>query len=220
MKNHLNINLKRSKAFTFLMGCIFIISGTNGQNIYLTGTDICTDGTQSTEIGITDAKPDVYYALFRDGERISLRQLNSEASPNPISFGDFSQPGKYTVIEYDDYNSDLRSPNEGRQVTGQINIKPMPVLLIKDDPIIIKSGETFSYEPRADLKDVLFTWTAGVVEGKIKKIDDRGKGEISVMLEVIDEKPAKVIFSITPVAEDHIGGCIGSTRDLIINIEP
>ncbi len=208
------------KSTALTLAFLFVMSGANAQSIYLTGTDICTDGTQSTEIGITDSDPDAFYALFRDGERISLRQHNSGTTPNPISFGEFAHPGFYTVVEFSDYTKDLKNPNDGIQIAGHVHIKQIPELFIQREPLVVKSGEVFKYEPKADLNNTSFIWTASVDKGKVVKFDDRGKGTIEMKFTLKDEKTAQVVFSITPVAPDDLGGCIGKSQELVVFISP
>ncbi len=207
------------KSTALTLAFLFVMSGANAQNIYLTGTDICTDGTQSTEIGITDSDPAKHYALFRDGIQLMMFQQYSDQDTNPITFGTFSEPGIYRVYQFERHGSNM-NPNDGIAIGDQVHIKPMPVMFIPDEPITTQSGNTFNYEPKADIRDATFTWTATVAGGKVKKFNNRGRGDISMKLELDGDKPSQVVFSITPIAPDHLGGCMGHTRDLIVNIEP
>jgi hypothetical protein len=219
MKNHLNKYLTFSKATVTLILVLFSISWANAQSIFLTGTDICTDGTQSTEIGITDSDPTKHYALFRDGLQLMMFQQHSDQETNPITFGTFSEPGIYRVFQFDRHGSNM-NPNNGIAIGEKIHIKPMPVLLVSDEPITTQSGMFFTYEPKSDIRDASYSWTATVTRGKMKKFTDRGRGDINQKLELEGEKPAQIVFSITPVAPDHLGGCMGDTSDIIVNIEP
>lgn len=208
------------KKFIFI--CVFIctLSGqVFSQNITLIGSDICTDGTISTEIGLSDTDPNAFYALFCNEQRVSLRQLNSGRKPNPISFGEFAQPGVYTVVQFSANSNDFKNPANGKLISGKIHIKPIPKIFLQDKPIQVKSGEIFSYTPKSDINDANFIWSATVAEGKLKRFDANGKGHIALPLINTGDKPAKVLFSITPVAPDYLGGCTGTVQQLIVLIE-
>jgi hypothetical protein len=209
----------KSKLIIFFL-LLIIANVVWSQNIRLTGTDICSDGTLTTEIRLSDADPDAFYALFCDEQRLSLRQISSGIKPNPINFGEFSQPGVYTVVQYPNNSNDMNNPNKGTLISGKVHIKPVPKIFIPNEPMQVKSGETFIYRPKADMSDATFTWTASVAEGKLKKFETNGNGNIALNFEIIGEKSAKVIFSITPVAPDFKGGCMGTTHDLTLWVLP
>jgi len=210
------------KIYYVFASCLFStlwFSSAYGQSYQLTGADLCSDGSQSTTISLSDSDPAKYYALFRDNQLLAIQQCASGTSPNQILFGNFSEPGVYTAAEFNSFKSDV-TPSDGKAIAGQVRINRVPLIYITNKPLVAKSGERFLYQPISSIKESEFTWTAKVVEGKPAKFDKNGKGLIDLTFALTDGKPAKVIFSITPIAPSSSGGCMGDPGDLTVIINP
>ncbi|MCX6276981.1 MAG: hypothetical protein NT004_02645 [Bacteroidetes bacterium] len=202
-------------ALTFLL-CV--PSGIFAQVGDLTGSDICGDGRQTTSIGISGADAGKYYALYRNDKLFQVRQSNVEEKDNVLSFGNFKETGYYTAVAFENPVKGFPS-RRGKPVNGKITIYPVPTLIM-GDTLKIKSGETIHYVPRADLQGTVFTWSAFLKYGKASGFSKTGSSTIGDTIQVEDDRPACIIYSITPHGADHIVSCNGDARDLVVIIRP
>ena len=195
-------------------------TGLAAQDTRLIGTDICSDGhNNSTVISLMDLRPDKIYSLFRDGQYLSSRQYNPGTTRATLELGEYSEPGIYTVVEFDQSAFNQKNdPHQGRNVPGQVTISREPELLIRKQhkETQITSGSLFNYMPEADMDDVEFIWTASVTQGKVKEFEKEGRNDISLTLELADDKPAVVVFRITPIAPQNMGACAGQTAEITV----
>lgn len=205
--------------YTFLVLMVTTWLTVKAQDIQLTGGNLCSNGQNGTTIGITDSDPSKYYALFHDGKRIAIQQYDSGITPNPITFGHFTEPGVYTIKQFDDFVSQNTSVR-GKAISGQIHIYATPVVYLKQDTLETQSGKLFSFQPQSSMNDADFMWTASIKEGKLKKFNSNGKGMIELTLELLEAQATQVVFSITPIAPASKGGCMGSPRELTLWVNP
>lgn len=207
----------------FMPALIGTCTKLSAQDIRLVGTNICSDGySNSTVISLSDTYPDKIYALFRDGQRLSARQYNPGTRPSPLDLGAYSEPGVYTVVEFEpaEFNRS-NNQNNGRQIPGKVIISREPEIYIreKDKEQEIISGSLFEYTPTANMENVEFMWTAAIIQGKLKHLEKEGKNNIVFTPELSGSKKAEVIFVITPIAPIHEGGCAGKSIELKIKVK-
>ena len=189
------------------------------QKITLVGSNICSDGTQSVSIGLSDSDPKKVYALYRDDQMIQVRSINTETSPNPLNFGNMSQPGTYTVSEFAGGSNDYSKASSGKIIKGSVSIFGIPVLTVPKK-LEIKSGSAISFQPKADKEGCIYNWTARIDKGKVKGFKKTGEGMITDKPELEGSEPACIIYSITPMRSSREGACVGNTVDLIVWIMP
>ena len=184
----------------------------------LTGSNICNDGRQTTNIGISGFDPGKYYALYRNDEMLQVRQSSVEVKDQGFTFGTFKETGSYMAVAFDHVVKGFPA-RLGKPVKGKITISPVPVLFM-GDTLKIKSGEVLNYAPRADVQEASFTWSAYVKSGNASGYHKQGSGAIHDTLRAAGDRPACVIYAITPHSADHIVSCNGDPRDLVIVIRP
>jgi hypothetical protein len=200
---------------------IFIIAGIfpghhlQAQQYFLTGTDLCSNGSQSTNIGLTDSDPAKMYAIYRDDQLLAVRTINTAKSPNPLDFGQFSEPGKYTVVEFTEGNPDYKHPEKGRSISGTISINSIPVLDVPEK-MEIKSGDPYKYQPHANINGCRFKWTTRLESGKAGGYIKSGEGMIADKVVLTGNKPVCIIYLITPFSPANLGSCMGNTTELTV----
>ncbi len=209
---------------TFVFLGLFVCSAfyANAQLVYLTGQSICADGLNQTEIAINDADPNLTYVLYRDGRRLVRLQNDTGLRPNYLKFGDYYESGVYTAAAFSSFSDDSSDPRLGIPVDGEIVIYPLPrILSEREVSRSLETGQTLNFVPRADMPDVEFSWTAVIEEGSLTNLPKNGRGPIeNLTLELSDDQPAKVRFSITPRSPANRGGCFGNPVELTVNINP
>jgi hypothetical protein len=198
---------------------MFAGKGLTAQEIYVTGTDLCSDGTQSTRIGLNDSDPAKMYAIYRDGKFTGVRSVNTERKPNPLDFGEFSETGKYTVVEFPMANLDIHHPEKGRALKGSVTINRMPDVKLPDQ-LEVKSGQALNFTPRVTIEGCTFTWTSRPGSGKVTGNKKSGNGPLTDTLLLQEATAASVIYTITPVSPAHLGSCKGTPRELVVRILP
>ena len=206
-----------------LFTLIFVLFLTFSLQIYaqtgeLTGSVICGDGVQKTDIGITGIDPHVYYVLYHNGEMVQMRKSAGAGSDKSMTFGTFKDGGEYTAVGFTRV-VDGFPPKMGKAVKGKIRISTVPVLMI-GDTLRIKSGEALSYQPKADLSDATFSWSATLKSGKVAGFVKKGDQTIHDVIRLQDNSPACLVYSITPYSAQHSGSCMGTTRELFVIIKP
>jgi hypothetical protein len=200
---------------------IFIVAGSipghgvHAQQYFLTGTDLCSNGAQSTSIGLSDSDPSKMYALYRDDQLLAVRTINTAKVPNPLDFGKFSETGKYTVVEFPEGNLDYRHPEKGRKINGMISINSIPVLDVPEK-MEIKSGVQFSYQPHANIDGCRYKWTTRLESGKTTGYVKSGEGMIADKIVLTGNKPVRIIYLITPFSPGNLGSCMGNTCELTV----
>lgn len=208
-----------------LISMILIIAGyaagcdLHAQQHLITGTDLCSDGAQSTNIGLADSDPSKMYAIYRDGQFLAVRTINDSKSPNPLDFGAFSETGKYTIVEFSNDNADFRHPEKGRTIQGAISIYKKPVMEVPQK-VEIKSGELFTFQPVADIRGCSFRWTARLKSGKAAGFKKSGEGMVSDSIVLHDSNPVSMSYLITPYSPEHLGTCTGNTVEMTVWIIP
>ena len=195
-----------------------------GQRIYsqqysLIGSDICSDGTHSTHIGLSDSDPAKFYALYRDGKFLEVKSQNSEKKPNALDFGSYSESGKYTVIEFSRTNLDFNKPENGRKINGNVSINKLPVAYVPKK-LEVRSGAPLNYQPKANVEGCTFKWTARLDAGAATGFKKSGAGMIADTILLQGQKPACVIYSITPYSPEYLGTCMGNIQELVVWIKP
>ncbi len=215
-------------ASSYLVLTLLIIVSAMGariaaQDTRLIGTDICSDGyNNSTVISLMDLRPNNIYTLFRNDQYLSSRQYNPGTTRATLELGEYSEPGVYTVVEFDQSAFNQKhDPQQGRKIPGKVIISREPEILIRKQhkETQITSGSLFNYMPEADMDDVDFHWTASVAKGKVKDFEKEGRGDISLTLELADNNPAEVVFYITPIAPQYLGGCAGQTAEINVLVK-
>jgi hypothetical protein len=189
-----------------------------GQVGEISGFDLCSNGMQTTSIGVTGIDPGFYYVLFRNSELVQVRRTNAESAERVLSFGSFKDIGTYSVVAFDKVVEGF-PPKSGKPVKGKITIAQAPVLFM-GDTLRIKSGEVLHYVPKADLQGATFTWSAFVKYGKAVGYSKTGSYSIDDTLLVEGDGPACIVYSITPHGADPIVSCQGEPRDLVVKIRP
>ena len=197
----------------------FVSAGLFAQVGEMSGFDLCSNGLQTTAIGVSGIDPGKYYALYRNNEMIQVRRTNTEGSERVLSFGTFKDIGIYTAAAFDRVIDGFPSKN-GTAVKGKITISQAPVLFMTSDTLRIKSGETLHYVPKADRPGATYTWTAYVKIGKAAGYSKTGSNAIDDTIRAEGDGPACIIYSITPHGADPIVSCNGEPRDLVILIRP
>lgn len=211
---------------SLILTTLIILSGSgiklSGQNVRLIGTDICSDGyNSSTLLTLTNTNPDKIYALFRDGQHLSARQYNPGTASAALDLGEYSEPGVYIVVEFEQSAFNQKhDPQQGSKVPGQVTISREPEIFIRkqDKEREIASGALFNYTPEADMDDVDFYWEASVTRGELTDFEKEGSGDISLTPKLAGADPAEIMFSVTPVAPDYKGGCTGRTIQLKVKV--
>ena len=209
----------------FILTSLFLLTGLfTGRNLHaqeylVTGTDLCTDGSQSTKIGLSDSDTGKIYTLYHDGKFIGLKSVNLGKAPNIIDFGSFQEPGKYTVVEFTRENLDFKHPEKGRKIRGTISINKLPVQYVPQK-LEFKSGTPLNYQPRADIEGCTFKWTARLTKGKATGYKKSGEGMITDKPELQGTEPACVTYSITPISPAQLGSCMGNPLELVVWILP
>lgn len=207
---------------SLFLTCIFFIlsqAALWAQETQLTGEDICSDGTQLTEIGLDKADSNSYYVLFRDGQQIVKPRQNINSDIHSFLFGSFSKPGIYTASRYAT-NDSVVDYKMGQQIDGQVIIEKRPVVTIKEDSIVISSGELFLFKPEINRSDVQILWTSTLINGKLKRMYKKGRGPLALTFELVGKKPATLIFSFEPNTSSDAGGCKGNKEKLKVVVVP
>jgi hypothetical protein len=210
------------KLKTLLFTCAFFLCSVyavQAQTIQLTGADICSDGIATTTIGLSKTDTVKAYALYRDGRQQLIRQFKGDSKGNPVPFGSFSAPGVYTAMQFDRFDS-MPDPKWGKLIPGEVKIHAVPILLMKQDTIEIKSGEVFSFMPETTITNTHVIWTAILKEGKLKSYYEKGRGLIVLPLVLAGKQAAVVVFTFTPYAPESSGGCMGIPRKLTLKVVP
>lgn len=198
---------------------LFSIYATNGQAIHLTGTDICSAGSNSTSIGLTNADTAKYYALYHNGVQQVICKFKIEGKIKAILFGDYSQPGIYSAIQFDHFDS-IPDPKYGKTIPGEVKIKQSPIISIPSEIVEIHSGDFFNYLPQTNMSNVEIIWTATLLEGKLTKFYEKGRGTIMLPFDLQGNQPAIIKFSFMPVAPEASGSCVGTIRKVTLRVLP
>jgi hypothetical protein len=190
------------------------------QEYKIIGSDICSDGSQSANIILSDSDPGKLYALYRNGELLEVRSANTGKTPNLLAFGNYSDFGKYTVVEFNTTTGiNFKDPANGRELPGSINIYKKPDVLISKK-LEIRSGTPLNFQPRGTVNGSIFRWTARTDKGKAEGFSKTGEGIITDKINLLGADPACIIYAITPYGPDELGGCKGNTRELIVWVKP
>jgi hypothetical protein len=207
------------KLFLIFLSIFFYLDRTSiGQIVEITGTNICADGTQSTLIGISGIKSGTFYALYRNNELVQVRSLAVNSSEQSLSYGTFKEIGVYTASAFDKPVADFPAKS-GNPVKGTVKISAIPVL-VKPDTLKIKSGEAVNYIPKADIEGTTFSWTANLKYGMAAGFSKKGSEAIDDLIKLGDGSPACIVYTITPYSSPYSGSCMGTTRDLIVIVNP
>lgn len=209
---------------TLLMLLVTLGGCLAGQRIYsqqysLIGTDICSDGSQSTHISLSDSDPALFYALYRDGQFLEVKSHNSGKTPNLLDFGSYSNPGKYTVIEFSRTNMDFKKPENGRKIKGSVSINSIPVIYVPKK-LEVRSGSPLNCQPKASVEGCTFKWTTRLDAGTAAGFRKSGEGMITDTIVLKGTQPACVIYLITPYSPEYLGSCMGNSQELVVWIKP
>ena len=209
---------------TLLMVLVFLGGCLACQRIYsqqytVVGTDICSDGTRTTHIGLSDSDPAKFYALYHDGEFLAVKRMNTKKTPNTLDFGSFSDAGKYTVVEFAKANPDFEKPESGKRINGSVSINAVPVLSVSKK-LEVSSGNPLKYMPQANTPGCTYKWTTRLDAGKAKGFRERGEGMITDTIFVQGNQPACVVYLITPFSPEQLGSCMGKSQELVVWIKP
>ena len=105
--------MKQTIKQTLAILLVIFVGSFTGQRIFsqeylLIGSDICSDGSQSTHISLSDSDPANFYALYRDGQFLEVKSLNSEkgltylfsaVTQNPENILLLSFPGQTPILK-------------------------------------------------------------------------------------------------------------------------
>jgi hypothetical protein len=206
--------------FNLLLIILFFTHPSYSQEYKIIGSDICSDGSHSANISLSDSDPGKLYALYRDGELLEVRSVNTGKTPNLLAFGNYSDFGKYTVVEFNTQaGTDFKDPGNGRKIPGGISIYRQPEVYISKK-IEVRSGTPVNFQPKGSMQGSIFRWTARLEKGKAEGYNKSGEGIINDKIELQGNEPACIIYAITPYGPDELGGCKGNTRELIVWINP
>jgi hypothetical protein len=204
----------------FILGSCLLSQRIYSQQYKLIGSDICSDGTQSTHISLSDSDPLKFYALYRDGELTEVKKHNSKKTPNVLDFGNYSEPGKYTAVEFSGANPEFEKPEKGRKINGSVNINKVPVLYVAKK-FETRSGSPLNYQPKASIEGCTFKWTARLDAGNATGFKKSGAGLMITDTIVVQGKQlASVVYTIIPYSPDHLGSCMGNNQELVVWIKP
>jgi hypothetical protein len=209
---------------TLLMVVVILGGCFTGQRIYsqqylLIGSDICSDGSQSTHIGLSDSDPAKFYALYRDSNFLEVKSHNTGKTPNVLEFGNYSEPGKYTVVEFPRTNTDFAKPEKGRKISGSVSINSLPVAYVPAK-LDVRSGTPLNFQPKASVEGCTYKWTAYLKEGAATGFKKNGAGTITDTILLQGKQPACVIYLITPYSPEYLGSCMGNSKELVVWIKP
>lgn len=210
------------QTFTFLL--VILCSCLSGQRIYsqhysLIGSDICSDGSQSTHISLSDSDPAKFYALYRDSELFEVKKHNSKKTPNVLDFDSYSEPGKYTVVEFSGTNPDFEKPGNGRKISGSVSIYRLPFVYVPKK-LEARSGSPLNYQPKASIDGCTFKWTTRLDAGTATGFRKNGTGMITDTIVLKGTQHACVIYLITPYSPEYLGSCMGNSQELVVWIKP
>jgi hypothetical protein len=213
--------MKQTLAILLLiLGSCLLSQISYSQQYTLIGTSICSDGSQSTHVGLSDSDPAKMYALYRDGHFIEVKSYNSGKKPNLLDFGNYSEPGKYTVVEFSGANPDFKKSENGRKISGSVSINRIPVLNVPKK-FETTSGKPLNYQPKASVNGCTFKWTARLDAGAATGFKKNGSGIMITDTIVLQGKqPACVIYTLTPYSPEYLGSCVGNSQELVIWIKP
>jgi hypothetical protein len=190
------------------------------QEYKIIGSDICSDGSQSANISLSDSDPGKLYALYRNGELLEVRSANTGKTPNLLAFSNYSDFGKYTVVEFKTTAGiNFKDPGNGRELPGSLNIYKKPDVLISKK-IEIRSGMSLSFQPHGTVNGTIFRWTAHIEKGQAEGFSKTGEGIITDKINLQGNEPACIIYAITPYGPDELGVCMGNARELIVWVKP
>lgn len=175
------------------------------------GENVCTDGSQTTEIGLSDSRGGVFYVLFRNNKSVSFV---SRQNSGIITFGKFSEPGIYEVVEIEKLQSAHPSKSEGALQKGRVIIEEMP-RLINVKPIEIISGDRLSFIPNTSVPGSRVKWTCKLASGQVTGFSKSGEGAIIDQLVLKNEAEAELVYMLTPISP---GSCFGKTVELKIKV--
>ena len=203
--------------FLFIVICCFTNLGIYCQQYSLIGTDICSDGSQTTTISLSGFDPQKMYAIYRDGKFIKAIYPETTEGKDRGTFGSFKNYGTYTAVEF------LRSgnpgdPESGKKINGSVTIFRKPKISLPEK-LEIKSGNALKFQPQTDLEGCTFKWNAKLESGKAVGFHKTGQGLICDTLTLQNKNKdtaACIIYSITPISPGRLGSCTGQAVDLIV----
>jgi hypothetical protein len=204
----------------FILGSSLLSQRIWSQQYKLIGADICSDGSQSTHISLSDSDPVKFYALYRDGRFLEVKSHKSGTTPNNIDFGNYSETGKYTVIEFSRENLDFEKPEKGRKISGSVSINSVPILYVPKK-LEARSGSPLNCQPKASVNGCTYKWTARLDAGAATGFRKSGEGiMITDTLILQGKQTATVVYTITPYSPEYLGSCMGNSQELVVWIKP